>query len=147
MTMKSFKQRAREKKGCDSWVSIKNVARLNKLIEQGYEVDEQGRLVHRVICWNAHGSIPSDWHVHHINQNRKDNTPENLIALPASLHGAVHRVKGYALPRKDIENMLKSYLNLKKRNPKVPITINIHVHVYPDKTDIIIGVDRLKQPY
>lgn len=52
-----------------------------------------------VIVWKAHyGIIPQGWHVHHIDKNRKNNNIENLVAIPAEFHRAIHR--GGKLPKR-----------------------------------------------
>ena len=35
-------------------------------------------------------TIPEDWHVHHIDHNRSNNSIENLVALPRSIHAIYH---------------------------------------------------------
>ena len=34
--------------------------------------------------------LPKDVHVHHIDHNRLNNCPSNLVAIPAKLHGQYH---------------------------------------------------------
>lgn len=58
----------------------------------------------------AHGDIAHDWHVHHIDGDTKNNSLENLIALPRSVHVIVHtlsRAKKRMLNREEIEKILK----------------------------------------
>jgi hypothetical protein len=38
--------------------------------------------------------VPKDWHVHHINTNKKDNRIENLVAISRSLHLSYHSALG-----------------------------------------------------
>lgn len=65
--------------------------------ENGYERDSKTkRLVHRTVCRKAHGKFPSSWHVHHVNGEKKDNRPENLIALPGACHFAIHKRFGFS---------------------------------------------------
>ena len=39
----------------------------------------------------AYGSIPDDYHVHHIDWNPKNDDAENLIAVSEEIHVAIHR--------------------------------------------------------
>lgn len=34
--------------------------------------------------------MPKGWHVHHIDHDRTNNNPLNLVALPGDVHGAYH---------------------------------------------------------
>lgn len=34
--------------------------------------------------------LPKEMHVHHIDHNRENNSPENLVAIPFDLHGRYH---------------------------------------------------------
>lgn len=46
--------------------------------------------LHREICRAAHGPIPKGWNVHHVDWNKLNNSPENLIAIPYGMHRWVH---------------------------------------------------------
>ena len=46
--------------------------------------------LHREICRKAHGDFPDDWDVHHIDGNRLNNHPSNLVALSKSDHRKKH---------------------------------------------------------
>lgn len=48
-------------------------------------------LEHRVVAWDTFGPFPLDHHVHHINHDKLDNRPENLVVLTADRHSAEHR--------------------------------------------------------
>lgn len=37
-----------------------------------------------------HFEIPTDWDIHHIDYNHNNNNPNNLVALPKSLHQQLH---------------------------------------------------------
>lgn len=49
------------------------------------------------------GDIPEKYHVHHIDNNRDNNSPDNLVALPRQFHKALHH--NYAF-----------YLSIARRN-------------------------------
>ena len=58
--------------------------------ENGYKICPEGKL-HRVIYYHYNPDAPKDWHVHHIDCNKLNNTLDNLIALPPAVHYKVHR--------------------------------------------------------
>jgi hypothetical protein len=45
---------------------------------------------HRVIYEQHHGPIPDGWHVHHIDEDKTNNDPANLEALPWPEHKRRH---------------------------------------------------------
>lgn len=47
---------------------------------------------HRHIWEQAHGPIPEQFEVHHLNGNRKDNRLENLMAMSKKDHHTQHTV-------------------------------------------------------
>lgn len=47
--------------------------------------------LHVMVCATAWGAIPDGGHVHHIDHNRWNNEPHNLVALPRAVHKAWHR--------------------------------------------------------
>lgn len=102
--------------------------RLQKIIDNGYVVDNKGRLVHRVLCRKFHGPFPRDWVVHHIDENKKNNSAENLIALPRQLHNKLHdamRKNKTIFSRKTCEEALGCYIKSVKTDCVVNITINL----------------------
>lgn len=78
----------------------------------GYQRDEQtGKLIHRQMCKEAHGDFPAKWDVHHIDYNKLNNDPENLIALPVPVHIQAHRRKVFT--RQGCEILLAQYEKLR----------------------------------
>lgn len=60
---------------------------------------------HRIVYTKAHGPIPEDYDIHHIDHNKKNNDIANLIALPQGVHGHIHylmRVSGQIMNREEI---------------------------------------------
>ncbi len=41
---------------------------------------------HRVVWERAHGPLPKGWTIHHRDENRSNNDPENLVACPTNGH-------------------------------------------------------------
>jgi len=58
--------------------------------------------------------IPKDWEIHHIDANRQNNEPENLIMLPKQLHRALHNYIGL-LPRKELMIIRRWYMKKKSK--------------------------------
>lgn len=56
-------------------------------------VNGKQRAEHRVIWEKAHGIIPKDWVIHHLNGIRVDNRLENLCALPRNRHSPSEIIK------------------------------------------------------
>ena len=80
--------------------------------EQGYIVDTQGKLVHRVVYRRAYGKIPKGWVVHHIDFNRRNNRPENLYAMPDKLHRKIHAemaAGNFVYTREQLDKIVKPY--------------------------------------
>ncbi len=58
--------------------------------ERGYLCEEDGEATHRFVYRQTFGQPPRGWHVHHIDYNKYNNSPSNLIALPKRLHNWIH---------------------------------------------------------
>ena len=50
----------------------------------------QGKLLHRLIYEECYGPIPSGFIVHHINGDKENNDPSNLMLLSKSNHHHLH---------------------------------------------------------
>lgn len=61
------------------------------LNDRGYRLTKDGKLEHRQVYKAAYGPIPKDWVVHHIDECKTNNKPENLIALPQPIHHLLHK--------------------------------------------------------
>ena len=53
----------------------------------------KGKLLHRLIYEDCFGSIPKGFCVHHINGDKTDNNPSNLMLLSKSNHHSLHTMK------------------------------------------------------
>ena len=50
-----------------------------------------GKLLHQVICeWKEGRPIPDGHHVHHLDGNKLNNHPENLVSMSAADHARLH---------------------------------------------------------
>lgn len=61
--------------------------------KNGYKIrkfDNKYYVEHRLIYKLCFGNIPKGWIIHHIDNNKINNKPENLLALPVYLHGIIH---------------------------------------------------------
>jgi len=69
------------------------------------------RKEYREVCAKAHGSFPGRWIVHHVDGNRYNNDPDNLIALPRWTHEQLHKDHRISnLPtRKQCQQMVRGY--------------------------------------
>jgi len=52
-----------------------------------YSGSRRGAYVHRAVWeWVSGKKLPKDWHVHHMDGDKLNFAPGNLLALPAILH-------------------------------------------------------------
>lgn len=103
--------------------------KLSSLLKDGYQVNLRGKLIHRIVCRQAWGPFPNNWHVHHCDENKLNNSPSNLIAVPAKLHNRIHsaiRKAKVTLTRDQVKKMLDCYLK-GLRSGNTQIIISIHV--------------------
>ena len=49
-----------------------------------------GKYAHRVIYEQHHGAIPEGWVVHHRDEDKTNNDPSNLVAMPRGDHHSLH---------------------------------------------------------
>lgn len=104
---------------------------LSESIKKGYVVRD-GQLEHRLVYRQTFGPIKQNYVIHHLNEIKNDNRPENLIALPAKLHHIIHQEqwnsgrqynKEYLLTRTD--NYLKHQVKgLFKHQKPLPSIVN-----------------------
>lgn len=68
-----------------------------KLNESGYLMYlDHGywKYIHREVAEEKIGRVLSlDEHVHHINKNKTDNRPENLVVLKSNIHKTLHQTR------------------------------------------------------
>lgn len=64
--------------------------------------------LHRIVYTLAHGFIPKDWVIHHIDGDKLNNDIDNLIAIPDLVHELIHTYP-YKLNRDQCEKVLKDF--------------------------------------
>jgi hypothetical protein len=62
--------------------------RLKRYYKNGYQ-----KIVHREVYKKNYGDIPKNYEIHHINKNKYDNRPQNLVALSKREHRQLHKKK------------------------------------------------------
>jgi hypothetical protein len=68
------------------------------------------RAWHRIVCIENHGPIPKGWVVHHVDADKLNNSPDNLIALPEKMHNTIHQI--IPLPQREtLVEFVSRYLN------------------------------------
>lgn len=80
---------------------------------EGYLLDPNGKLSHRRIYKKHYGKIKKDWVVHHIDTNKKNNIPKNLISMPSKCHDRLHalmRKTGELLTRGQTQKYIQEFL-------------------------------------
>ena len=60
----------------------------------------KGKLLHRLIYEEVYGSIPKGYSIHHLDMDKTNNNPGNLVALSKSHHHSIHN-RGTRHPRWD----------------------------------------------
>ena len=113
----------------------------------GYEVDEHGNIVHQLVWAKAYGKPSTGWVVHHVNQIKKDNRLENLVAIPETYHGFIHN-----LMKKDpdYENRFTKEFLMEKRDQFILIDDAYQatlVKAEQDKIDWMNGLRREAAAY
>lgn len=78
----------------------------------GFYFQHKGKRLHRTV-WEYHnGEIPAGYHIHHIDENRSNNQPDNLKLVEATAHLSEHMSKP--------ERIAKSRENVHKAVEKAP---------------------------
>ena len=68
------------------------------ILIDGYLMTKDAYPWHRIVCRREHGPIPAGWDVHHIDGERLNNAPANLIAIPRKIHAEIHKVSRHGIP-------------------------------------------------
>lgn len=92
-----------------------NKKMIKKYIEDGYEVNDRNKLVHREVVKKHEGRIKKGYHVHHCDGVKTNNDISNLVQIPAKLHAIIHKNYSFSsLPSKKYieEVMLPSFLEV-----------------------------------
>jgi len=84
-----------------------------RLYEPGHpESSPAGRVFeHRYVYYNTYGEIPDGWHVHHIDDDKLNNDPENLVAIPHKTHSHLHNTAN-----KEVRKALEAEYIMKRDN-------------------------------
>lgn len=70
---------------------------------------------HREVWKREVGPIPRGWVIHHINEDKRDNRIENLVAMPAGAHDYLHKAQRWCFKRATKEGILKFTAQWQKR--------------------------------
>lgn len=89
-----------------------------------YYVNRKGELLHRAVYEHHYGKITPGFHVHHRNEIRTDNRPENLVAMSPKEHQDQHQPRGF---RNDTYEQRSAYRlsdwDKRKQNPPQKICV------------------------
>lgn len=102
------------------------VNRTKILESKGYLLDPTGELVHRKLYIAAHGNIPKNWGVRHLDGDVKNNSLSNLMAMPTRVSQLVNREAkrlGMTITRQGCERIMKAYLNNRQFRTKIEIIL------------------------
>lgn len=99
-----------------------------------------GKLFHRTVYEKYYGIIPKGMIVHHVNENRLDNRPENLKLLTRAVHCKLHKRKTRGLSSKPYKNNTSGVPGITFHRPNGKWRVRIggkHIGLYKDKEDAI----------
>lgn len=72
-------------------------------------------LLHRLVYECFKGEIPKGLHIHHINEQKQDNSIQNLLACTARENNHYSAVsKGYKLTQKDVDHIRRVEMNVRQ---------------------------------
>lgn len=78
---------------------------------------KKGYIYQHIYVWEqAHGKLPNDWVIHHLNGIKDDNRLENLLAMPRKNHKPNLLLDAVKKRLRKVEQELKSYKNQTKMN-------------------------------
>lgn len=77
-------------KGVAKKLGIKKQQGRMYIDNSGYYCKDKHTQIHRKIYEQHYGPIPEGYVVHHIDHNKLNNDPENLFAMPRSVHQKYH---------------------------------------------------------
>lgn len=70
-----------------------------------YRKTKSGKAEHREVFTACFGKIKSGWVIHHLDENPRNNAPENLVQLPERVHNLLHSFQnkhGRRLSREEV---------------------------------------------
>lgn len=96
------------------------------------------RRLHRDVYEYYYGKIPKGYHVHHINMDKRDNSPQNLIAVSRRIHNRLHEDLMPEEKRKArIDNMLQNVIPAAKEWHRSPEGREWHKAHYEQTKDAL----------
>lgn len=78
-------------------IRTKNHKTRNDLIGEGYGHEIYRSIKLKKLYESYYGKVRRGNHIHHINWDARDNSPENLIEVTSLQHGWLHKTKNYGL--------------------------------------------------
>jgi len=86
----SYKEARSLRPGTDRLMPINRVWPVNGGYERVTDRDGRRTLTHHMVWSAAHGDVPEEHCVHHLNHIKTDNRPENLVLEPLTEHARSH---------------------------------------------------------
>lgn len=114
-------------------------------IRDGYEVNSKGRVVHRIVWAMTYGTrLPTVFVIHHADGCKRNNHPDNLVALTPGVHSDLHEEarRNGRLPTADSlrsleQSLLNEYWSLCADGDKTALRTWEGIHGIPEYLEFL----------